>query len=492
MIDQLRGFEDLKSLAAAKQAEIAAAFDLTRRREQAAAGVPAAEQGAGVGAEIALARRESPARGARLLGLAKALATEMPRTLAALRSGQLNEWRATLIVKETACLSAADRCAVDEELAADTGALAGAGDRTITTAVRAAAYRRDPHTVAKRASRAVTERCVSLRPAPDTMTYLTALLPVTQGIAAYAALTRHADTVKSAGAKSAGDNRSRGAIMADALVQRITGTPGGITGIEIQLIMTDRTLLQGDSEPARLTGYGTVPAHWARKAVQGELGSLVTDSAGAAGSARAGAGADRDPGSPRAAGTDTDHDAGVTIWLRRLYTAPGTGDLLAMDSKARLFPPGLRRFLQIRDDTCRTPYCDAPIRHHDHILPRHQSGPTTSTNGQGLCEACNHTKETPGWTAKPVSRPGQRHSVELQTPTGHTYHSTSPPLPGTAPANTPPPDTALADTASVGMQVGARPASWPALDGLPWRHRRKHRQRAKAAKRAHRWQSLTA
>jgi hypothetical protein len=74
-----------------------------------------------------------------------------------------------------------------------------------------------------------------------------------------------------------------------------------------------------------------------------------------------------------------------------------------MDSKARLFPPGLRRFIQVRDDTCRTPYCDAPIRHHDHIIPWHNNGPTTSTNGQGLCEACNHTKETPGWGARTVT-----------------------------------------------------------------------------------------
>ena len=81
----------MKSAVAAKQARIAVAYDLDVRREQAAAGVPAREQGAGVGAEIALARRESPSRGGRLLGLAKALATEMPRTLAALQSGQLNE-----------------------------------------------------------------------------------------------------------------------------------------------------------------------------------------------------------------------------------------------------------------------------------------------------------------------------------------------------------------------------------------------------------------
>jgi len=120
----------------------------------------------------------------------------------------------------------------------------------------------------------------------------------------------------------------------------------------------------------------------------------------------------------------------VSVWLRRLYTAPGSGELVAMDSKARFFPPGLRRFLQVRDDTCRTPYCDAPIRHDDHIIPWHKDGPTSSTNGQGLCEACNHTKENPGWSAKPI--PGTRHTVETRTPTGHTYHSTAPPLPGTS------------------------------------------------------------
>jgi hypothetical protein len=193
-------------------------------------------------------------------------------------------------------------------------------------------------------------------------------------------------------------------------VERATGTPGGITGIEIQLIMTDRTLFQGDSEPARLPGYGVVPATWAR---------TLKDTAS---------------GDPAA------EDPAFTTWLRRLYTAPGSGDLVGMDSRARLFPAGLRRFIQARDDTCRTPYCDAPIRHHDHIIPWHQDGPTSQTNGQGLCEACNHTKETPGWTAEP--RPGgtagrptgagkQRHTIDIQTPTSHRYQSTAPPLPGT-------------------------------------------------------------
>jgi hypothetical protein len=416
LVDQLRELEDLKSAAAALQARIAVAFDLAQRRTQRAAGVPAPELGAGVGAQIALARRESPARGSRLLGLAKALVTEMPHTLAALDSGQLNEWRATLLVRETACLAAADRCAVDEELAADTGTFTGAGDRTIVAAARAAAYRHDPRPVTARASHAATDRHVSLRPAPDTMTYLTALLPVAEGVAAYTALSRHADTLR-----AGGDPRGRGQLMADGLIERLTGTPAGITGIEIQLVLTDRTLFQGDSEPARLPGYGIVPAGWARELIKGRTTGPGT-------SASASTGSPGIPGNPA-----------LQAWLRRLYTAPGAGDLVAMDSRARLFPAGLRRFLQARDNTCRTPYCDAPIRHMDHILPWAEGGTTTATNGAGLCEACNHTKETPGWTARPQPAPastnGHRHSLELKTPTGHSYHSTAPPLPGNSRAD---------------------------------------------------------
>lgn len=152
------------------------------------------------------------------------------------------------------------------------------------------------------------------------MCYVTALLPVAEGVAVHAALTRHADTFR-----SDGDPRSRGQLMADALVERITGTEGGVSGIEIQLVMTDRTLLQGDSEPARLAEYGIVPAGWAREIpVRGQ-------------------------------------NKATNLWLRRLYTAPGSGDLVAMESRARLFPPGMHRFIQVRDQTCRTPYCDADI-----------------------------------------------------------------------------------------------------------------------------------
>ncbi|GAA2870735.1 HNH endonuclease signature motif containing protein [Paenarthrobacter ilicis] len=403
LINQLRVLEEMKSSISALQARVAVAFDLSQRAEQAEAGVPASERGQGVGAQVALARGESPNRGARLLGFAKALVMEMPRTLAALQYGHLNEWRATLLVRETACLSAEDRCAVDEELAADAGTFDGKGDKAIVAAAKAAAYRRDPRSVVGRASRAASERTVSLRPAPDTMTYLTALLPVAQGVAVYAALTRAADSARSAGdpGRSSGDGRGRGQLMADTLVERVTGTPGGISGINLNLVMTDRTLFQGDSEPARLQGYGIVPAEWARTVV----------------------------GAERPA-----QDQEFSVWLRRLYTAPSTGELLGTDSRARFFSGRLRRFIETRDDTCRTPYCDAPIRHIDHVVPWRFGGQTNLANGAGLCEACNHTKEHPGWAIRAVH--ADVHTLEVTTPTGHTYQSKAPPLPGHLPFRT--------------------------------------------------------
>src|ERR1700756_2615617 len=109
LIEQIAALERVKSAAAAGQARAAAALDERRRADEAAAGVPSRRRGRGVASEIALARRDSPTRGGRHLGFAKALVHEMPHTLAALECGVLSEWRATLIVRESACLDVEDR-----------------------------------------------------------------------------------------------------------------------------------------------------------------------------------------------------------------------------------------------------------------------------------------------------------------------------------------------------------------------------------------------
>jgi HNH endonuclease len=188
-----------------------------------------------------------------------------------------------------------------------------------------------------------------LRPAPDCMTWLTALLPVAQGVACYAALKAAA-----ASGVATGDGRGIGQLMADTLVTRITGqATADAVPIGLHLVMTATALTSGDCEPGRVVGHGPVPAALARR--------LVTTA------------------------------PAVASWVKRLYESP-TG-LVATESRSRCFPDGLAELITIRDDTCATPWCDAPIRHIDHVTPWANDGPTALTNGQGLCAQCNLEKQ---------------------------------------------------------------------------------------------------
>jgi len=106
-----------------------------------------------------------------------------------------------------------------------------------------------------------------------------------------------------------------------------------------------------------------------------------------------------------------------------------------MDARKRLFRGKLRQLVVWRDQTCRTPGCDAPIRHVDHPRRWARGGRTTAENAQGLCEACNYAKEAPGWRADVIGGPGNL--IEITTPTGHRYRSAAPPQAGAGPPRTP-------------------------------------------------------
>jgi hypothetical protein len=223
---------------------------------------------------------------------------------------------------------------------------------------------------------------VTIRPAPDVMTHLGVLLPVAQGVAVYAALKRHADRKR-----AAGDARGRGQIMADTLVARVLGQGADATTpvvpVAVHLVMTDQALLSRADDPAHLDGHGPVPADLARELATGER-----------------------------------------RWLRRLFTRPDGGDLVAIDKRPRIFPEALARLIRLRDQRCRTPWCDAPIRHLDHPHRVADGGESSAHNGQGLCEACNYAKESPGWRSRSLLE--DTHTVETTTPTGHTYRSRAP------------------------------------------------------------------
>lgn len=410
-VERITALEALKNVCAAVQARETVAFDAARRDAEAARGVPVAQRGRGVASEVALARRLSPSQGSRCLGLARALVAELPHTMSALTAGAVSEWRATIMARETGWLPVEGRRHVDAHLA---GVLTQVGDRRLGAEARRLAQGWDPAEAVRHLRHAESERCVTIRPAPDTMVYLTALLPLVQGVAVFAALDRDA---KSRIATGRAGERTRGQVMADTLVERLTGqATAPAVPVEVHLVMTDTTLLgvppgtapaggagaDPGEVPAWVAGYGPLPAQAARDIL--------------------------DP--------ERDGPGGVArVWLRRLYTHPETGHLVAMDSRRRLFDGLLRRMVILRDDTCRTPWCDAPIRHIDHAHPHAAGGDTSYDNASGLCERCNHAKENHGWhhAATPET-------LTITTPTGHSYEQTTLPVarPPGSPAKIPP------------------------------------------------------
>ena len=164
-------------------------------------------------AEIGFARRQSPARARKMLGLAQALTNEMVHTLAALADGTTSEYRAQLVAAEFGCLSPADRMIADEEIGPK---LAGLGDARSRHAAAGIAGRLDPEAVLAKIRGAIADRRVSIRPAPDTMLRLSAVLPLASGMAAFCALRRAADLCR-----ATADDRTQDQFMADELVARL-------------------------------------------------------------------------------------------------------------------------------------------------------------------------------------------------------------------------------------------------------------------------------
>jgi len=184
--------------------------------------------------------------------------------------------------------------------------------------------------------------------------------------------------------------------MADTLVERLTGqTTAGDLNLELQLLMPLDALVSPDDPSApMIPGWGPLPHELARK--------ILTTSQG-------------------------------RKWWRRLFTAPSavkdrSGPIVGGDPTRRCFDGWLAKLIRLRDQTCRDPFCDAPIRHLDHITRHSDSGATTFENGRGACARGNLVREMPGWSIKLIDcgfHTGP-HKIIITTPTGHHYLSRAP------------------------------------------------------------------
>src|SRR5690625_2327800 len=423
-IDRLQALERAKRALAAVQAEITNAFVAQRQAAEADARIPTSLQLKGIEAEVGLARGESPYVGAALTHTATALCTVLPNTMAALAAGRVSEYHTRIVAEQTNHLSDAHRREIDAAIAHRLGKASSSQLRKL---VQGHAYRLEPEAAAQRAAQNTARRGMSLAPAGDGKVYVTAELTTHQGLAVMDALTKLTDKrlAKAAKANAAGDagaaeptegqSLSREQTMADIFVELLTGqtTATGVRA-EVIVVMDDETLFGDADVPAWIPGHGPLPA------------GMVKDWLA---------------------------DPEAEKFIRRMYTRPTDGQLVALESRRRRFPDGLANMILLRDDTCATPGCNSPIEDADHRQPWAAGGPTSWANATGLCKRCNQRKENRGWQYS-----GTIDELTVITPTGHRYTvDTRPPLADIKHWNSDPPH----------RDPGAIDIAWPTAD-ITW------------------------
>lgn len=115
--------------------------------------------------------------------------------------------------------------------------------------------------------------------------------------------------------------------------------------------------------------------------------------------------------------------ASAASW-RRILTDPGTGVVTQYGRETYSVPAGLRRLLEIRDETCRFPGCrrSATACDLDHTTAWEHGGCTDAGNLACLCRAHHRTKHHPGtfgtWTITQRSTAGAGEPSEGGSRTG--------------------------------------------------------------------------
>ncbi|WP_374928372.1 DUF222 domain-containing protein [Kytococcus sedentarius] len=451
LVEGLRALEELRNVVSGVQLDAVAALAHAQHREDLDEGVDEEGAGACTAGMVGLARRESPHRAAGALSLAARLQDDLPVTRKELLAGRATEYQAQLMATHTSYLSRKHRLAVDATVAPRIEQLS---PRRLANEIKRVAYAKDPRASVEQVGRAHHERRVTMRPQPDTMTLLTASVPAVQGVAAWASLDREA-----AARKATGDERSLDQLRADILIERLTGQASAhLVPVEVQLVVPVGTVFgealvheaarasdrapQDDHGPGAVTPVG--PLATPTVSAEGSVGQLDTRALELL-LGRAQRFADeKAPAFLSGYGPLPAPEARQIVRrapaarLRRLLADPFTGSVIGRESRSRTFSPADRDLLVARDQFCRTPWCDAPIREADHVTPWAEGGPTSLVNGQGLCTRCNQAKNHPRWYAEPVAAEpvaadaltgpavDQQQSVTTTTPTGHRYTSPVP------------------------------------------------------------------
>ena len=332
----------------------------------------AAEEGLVAELGCLLRVHENTARN--LLCVSKTLQHDLPATRARLAAGLISYRHVEVIVDNALSLPADSWAAFEAE------ALTGSEDLTVGQLKKRAVTVRElshPESIVTRHKKALSHRCFSVMPARDGM----ACLELTLSQEDAAAITDRVDTLArslhNAAALEPVDNRHLGQQRLDVAVDLLltgvteTGLGAGVQGL-VNVTVPVLTLMGHSEAPGTLDGFGPIDAETARRV------------------------------------------AATAKSFTRILIHPETSAVLSVGKTRYKVPADLKKWLEIRDGTCRFPGCTRQARHSeiDHTHDWQYNGETRWNNLAHLCKRGHRLKTETGWTAQ-------------QTPDG-VLHWTSP------------------------------------------------------------------
>jgi len=214
-----------------------------------------------------------------------------------------------------------------------------------------------PESIKVRHERALADRCFYVTPGRDGMGYLEMTLSNEDANAI-------ADRVEAMAKKlnTADETRTlpqlRTDVAVDLLLQGVTATGlgAGIRG-NVYVTVPILTLMGKSEEPGTLEGVGPIDPETARRI------------------------------------------AGTASSFTRILVHPETGAVLSVGRTKYKVPKDLRRWLQLRDGTCRAAGCNRRVQDCDidHTIPWEHGGETVFTNLAHLCRRSHRVKHETGW-----------------------------------------------------------------------------------------------
>jgi hypothetical protein len=342
-----------------------------------------------------------PVAATRKVHTAAVLASRLPATLAAMSTGDLDPWRATIIATELSEASA-QSCAAVAALILPAALAEAPG--AVTRRVRRVLGRVDADALRVKAAKERLDRFVLAYPShvPGLTTWA-ASLPAADSAACWAAIDALAHQIR-----GEDPTRTLEQCRADAFVDLILTNVNVTTTVTLMIpVQTatvdepddalERDLITAGQQMSPAFGYLDPLAHtddfgqptpdpnplieptWAQICTMGyEIPGIGVI------------------GGDIVAGILNRFDTRIA----RVLLDETTGIVIETSIKEYLPNPAMRRFIQRRDSTYRFPGCARNAKHcePDHVIPYSRGGPTAIWNLTSLCKHHHRVKHNAGWT----------------------------------------------------------------------------------------------